>query len=59
MLLEWIDYYSLLFLAPFLALEFFWRARGYEATLVSGIVTMRNGEHTGALPGRLVRGAQG
>jgi hypothetical protein len=27
MLLEWSDYYSLIFLAPFLALEFFWRAR--------------------------------
>jgi N-acyl-D-aspartate/D-glutamate deacylase len=34
------------------------RARGYEATLVSGIVTMREGEHTGALPGRLIRGPQ-
>ena len=30
MLLEWVDYYGLLFLAPFLALEFFWRARRYE-----------------------------
>src|SRR5262249_61039010 len=35
------------------------RAHGYEATIVSGIVTMRDGEHTGALPGRLVRGPQG
>jgi len=34
------------------------RARGYEATIVSGVVTMRHGEPTGALPGRLVRGAQ-
>ena len=34
------------------------RARGYEATVVSGQVTFRNGEHTGALPGRVVRGAQ-
>jgi N-acyl-D-aspartate/D-glutamate deacylase len=34
------------------------RARGYEATLVSGQVTLRDGEHTGALPGRLVRGAR-
>ncbi|MEW6271731.1 MAG: hypothetical protein AB1689_20800, partial [Thermodesulfobacteriota bacterium] len=33
------------------------RARGYEATVVSGEVTFRDGEHTGALPGRLVRGA--
>jgi N-acyl-D-aspartate/D-glutamate deacylase len=34
------------------------RARGYEATIVSGVVTYRNGEATDALPGRLVRGAQ-
>jgi sterol desaturase/sphingolipid hydroxylase (fatty acid hydroxylase superfamily) len=31
MLLELADYYSLLLLAPFLALELFWRARRYEA----------------------------
>ena len=31
-------------------------ADGYVATIVSGQVTYRNGEHTGALPGRLVRG---
>ncbi|HVH07248.1 MAG TPA: amidohydrolase family protein, partial [Myxococcota bacterium] len=34
------------------------KAKGFEATVVSGEVTMRNGEHTGALPGRLVRGAR-
>ena len=34
------------------------RAHGYEATLVSGIVTLREGEHTGALPGRVIRGGQ-
>jgi N-acyl-D-aspartate/D-glutamate deacylase len=34
------------------------RARGYEATIVSGQVTFREGEHQGPLPGRLVRGAQ-
>jgi N-acyl-D-aspartate/D-glutamate deacylase len=34
------------------------RARGYEATIVSGQVTFRDGEPTGALPGRLVRGPQ-
>ena len=33
-------------------------ARGYEATIVSGRVIFENGEPTGALPGRLVRGAQ-
>jgi N-acyl-D-aspartate/D-glutamate deacylase len=34
------------------------RASGYDATIKSGIVTYRNGEPSGALPGRLVRGAQ-
>lgn len=33
-------------------------AGGYRATIKSGEVTYRDGEHTGALPGRLVRGAQ-
>jgi N-acyl-D-amino-acid deacylase len=33
-------------------------AEGYEATIVSGTVTYRNGEATGKLPGRLVRGAR-
>jgi N-acyl-D-amino-acid deacylase len=31
-------------------------ADGYVATIVSGTVTYRNGQPTGALPGRLVRG---
>ncbi len=31
------------------------RARGYVATVVAGTVTYRDGEATGALPGRLVR----
>jgi len=34
------------------------RARGYSATIVSGRVVSRDGEPTGALPGRLVRGPQ-
>ena len=34
------------------------RARGYDATIVAGAVTFREGEHTGELPGRLVRGAR-
>ena len=34
------------------------KARGYRATVVSGAVTYRDGEATGALPGRLVRGPQ-
>jgi N-acyl-D-aspartate/D-glutamate deacylase len=33
------------------------RATGYVATVVSGETTYRDGEATGALPGRLVRGA--
>ena len=33
-------------------------AHGYVATIVAGVVTQRDGEPTGALPGRLVRGAQ-
>jgi N-acyl-D-aspartate/D-glutamate deacylase len=36
----------------------FQEASGYEATIVSGEVISREGQHTGALPGRLVRGAQ-
>ena len=31
-------------------------AQGYDATIVSGQVVYRNGEATGNLPGRLVRG---
>lgn len=34
------------------------KSQGYVATIVSGIVTYRNGEATGALPGRLVRGTR-
>ncbi len=34
------------------------KADGYVATIVAGQVTYRDGEPTGALPGRLVRGAQ-
>ena len=40
------------------AARFIQRARGYEVTVVSGEVTFREGQHTGALPGRLVRGAR-
>jgi N-acyl-D-aspartate/D-glutamate deacylase len=31
---------------------------GYDATIVSGTITMRSGESTGALPGKLIRGPQ-
>jgi N-acyl-D-aspartate/D-glutamate deacylase len=34
-------------------------AEGYRATIKSGQVTYRDGKPTGALPGRLVRGARG
>ena len=32
---------------------------GYDATIVSGVVTQRGGKATGARPGKLVRGTQG
>ena len=35
------------------------RAEGYTATIVAGQVTYRDGTPTEALPGRLLRGAQG
>jgi N-acyl-D-aspartate/D-glutamate deacylase len=34
------------------------RADGYLHTIVSGVPVYENGEHTGALPGRLIRGAR-
>ena len=34
------------------------RAEGYLHTFVSGTEVYTSGEHTGALPGRLIRGAQ-
>jgi N-acyl-D-aspartate/D-glutamate deacylase len=34
------------------------RATGYEATIVNGTVLMRNGVHTGARPGRVLRNAK-
>ncbi len=33
------------------------RARGYTATVVNGVTLFRDGEHTGALPGRVLRNA--
>ena len=32
------------------------KADGYLATVVNGSVLLRNGEHTGALPGQVLRG---
>ena len=34
------------------------KARGYRATICAGELTYQHGEHTGAMPGRLVRGGQ-
>ncbi len=34
------------------------KAEGYDATIVSGRITYRNGEATGVLPGRMVKGQQ-
>jgi N-acyl-D-aspartate/D-glutamate deacylase len=34
------------------------KARGYRYTVKSGAVTFEDGEPTGALPGRLLRGPQ-
>jgi N-acyl-D-aspartate/D-glutamate deacylase len=33
------------------------RTRGISATVVNGEVLLRDGKHTGALPGRLLRGS--
>jgi len=38
--------------------RFIQRVEGYEATLVAGTPIFERGEHTGALPGRLVRAGQ-
>jgi len=34
------------------------RASGYDATIVNGQIISREGQETGARPGRLVRGPQ-
>lgn len=61
-----IDYDNLTLLAPDIIHDLpaggrrlMQRARGYVATIVAGQITYRDGEPTGALPGRLVRGARG
>lgn len=60
-----IDYENLDLEAPEMRFDFpaggrrlYQGARGYRATVVSGQVVFENGEPTGALPGRLIRGAQ-
>jgi N-acyl-D-aspartate/D-glutamate deacylase len=39
--------------------RFIQRSEGYDYTLVSGTVVYEQGQATGAMPGRLIRGAQG
>ena len=34
------------------------KAKGYRMTIKDGVITHENGKHTGALPGRLIRGGQ-
>jgi N-acyl-D-aspartate/D-glutamate deacylase len=60
-----IDYEALTLKAPAVAYDLpaggrrlVQRADGYVATIVAGEITYRDGEPTGALPGRLLRGAQ-
>ncbi|OXE37576.1 MAG: amidohydrolase [Phenylobacterium zucineum] len=60
-----IDYEALTLDAPAVAYDLpaggrrlVQHARGYTATLLAGVVTYQQGEPTGALPGRLVRGAR-
>jgi N-acyl-D-aspartate/D-glutamate deacylase len=61
-----IDFDSLALEKPYIVadlpaggLRLLQKARGYRATVVSGVVTYLDGQHTGATPGRLVRGPQG
>jgi len=60
-----IDFDRLRCAAPFMAYDLpaggkrlLQGARGYRATVVAGTITYRDGEPTGALPGRLVRGGR-
>lgn len=60
-----IDYANLTLLPPELAYDLpaggrrlIQKASGYVATIVSGVVIAENGEPTGELPGKLVRGPQ-
>ncbi len=60
-----IDYQGLTLHAPQVAYDLpaggrrlIQKASGYIATIVAGQITYRGGEPTGALPGRLLRGAQ-
>ena len=63
--LNLIDFEKLAILAPEMAFDLpaqgrrlIQRAQGYVATLVDGVVTFENGEATGEMPGKLIRGPQ-
>jgi N-acyl-D-aspartate/D-glutamate deacylase len=62
-LIEWgalgVRHPEIVFDLPAGGKRFVQRATGYRATVVAGEVTFVDGEPTGALPGRLVRGARG
>ena len=53
-----LDAPEIIFDLPAGGRRMFQGARGYTATIVSGEVIMENGEHTGAVPGALIRGPQ-
>ncbi|MGB3809696.1 MAG: amidohydrolase family protein [Parvibaculum sp.] len=60
-----IDYDALRILAPEMVFDLpadgrrmIQKAEGYRATIVSGAITFENGEATGEMPGRLIRGPQ-
>ena len=60
-----IDYDRLAFGRPYVAHDLpaggkrlLQKAEGYAATVVAGCITFREGEATGALPGKLIRGQQ-
>ena len=60
-----IDYENLKMLQPKMVFDLpangrrlLQKAEGYKATIVSGKVVLRDGEFTGELPGKLLRGPQ-
>jgi N-acyl-D-aspartate/D-glutamate deacylase len=60
-----IDFENLRILAPEMIFDLpaqgrrmIQKTEGYRATIVSGVVTFENGEATGEMPGKLVRGPQ-
>jgi N-acyl-D-aspartate/D-glutamate deacylase len=53
-----IDLPELVYDLPAGGKRFVQRAHGYRHTIVSGVEVMRDGEVTGALPGRLIRGTR-